>query len=41
MFEMMVEQCKLQDAMFFEKGVEEEDFNAAMVQHNLMNDREI
>lgn len=41
MFEMMVEQCKLQDAMFFEKNVEEEDFNAAMVHHNLMNDREV
>jgi hypothetical protein len=31
MFDMMVEQCKLQDVMFFEKGVEEEDFNSAMV----------
>ena len=27
--------------MFFEKGIEEEDFNSAMMHYNLMNDPEI
>ena len=41
MFEMMIEQSKLADQMFFEKGIEEEDFNSAMMHYNLMNDPEI
>ena len=41
MFEMMIEQSKLADNMYFEKGVEEEEFNAAILHYNLLNDPEI
>ena len=41
MVEMMVEQSKLADQMFFDKGVEEDEFNAAVMFHNTMNDPEI
>lgn len=41
MFEMMIEQARLADEMFFSEGIEEEDFNAAMMQFNLMHDPEV
>ena len=41
MFEMMIEQSKLSDNMFFEKGVEEDDFNSAILHYGLLNDPEI
>ena len=41
MMEMMVEQCKLSDEIYFKFGVDDEEFNFAMVKHNLMNDPEI
>jgi hypothetical protein len=41
MMEMMVEQCKLSDEIFFKFGVDDDEFNFAMVKHNLMNDRDI
>ena len=41
MMDMMVEQAKLSDEMFEKYGVDEDDFNAAMVRYNLMNDPEI
>lgn len=41
MVEMMVEQSKLSDEMFFEHGVDEDEFNFAMMHYNLMNDPEI
>ncbi len=41
MFEMMIEQSKLADNMFFEKGIEEDEFNAAIMHFNLLNDPEI
>ncbi len=41
MFDMMVEQSKLSDEMYVKYGVDEDDFNAAMLHYNLMNDPEI
>ena len=41
MMEMMVEQAKLADEMFEKHGVEEEDFNSAMMHFNLMHDPEV
>lgn len=41
MMEMMVEQCKLSDEIFFKFGVDDEEFNFSMIKHNLMNDPEI
>ena len=41
MVEMMVEQSKLSDEMYFEHGVDEDEFNFAMMHYNLMNDPEI
>lgn len=41
MIEMMVEQCKLSDEIFFKFNVDDDDFNSAMMKHNLMNDPEI
>lgn len=41
MMEMMIDQAKLADEMFQVYGTEEEDFNAAMVHYNLMNDPEV
>ena len=41
MMDMMVEQCKLSDEIFFKYGVDDEEFNFSMVKHNLMNDPEI
>jgi hypothetical protein len=41
MFEMMVQQSKLSDEMFFEHGVDEEELNHALIHYNLMNDPEI
>lgn len=39
--EMMVEQAKLADEMFAVHGVEEDEFNEAMMFYNLMNDRDV
>lgn len=41
MMEMMVEQSKLSDEIFFKFNVDDDEFNHAMVKHNLMNDPEI
>ena len=41
MIEMMVEQSKLSDEIFFKYGVDDDEFNQAMVKHNLMHDPEI
>lgn len=41
MFDMMVEQSKLSDDMYVKYGVDEDEFNAAMLHYNLMNDPEI
>ena len=38
---MMVEQAKMSDEMYENSGVEEEDFMAALLHHNLMHDPEI
>ena len=37
----MVEQSKLSDEMYFKYGVDEDEFNGAMVKWNLVNDPEI
>lgn len=39
--EMMIEQAKLGDEMFEQYGIEEEEFNAAMLYYQLMNDPEV
>lgn len=39
--EMMIEQAKLGDEMFEQYGIEEEEFNAAMLHYQLMNDPEV
>ncbi len=41
MIEMVVEQSKLSDELFFKYGVDDDEFNSAMMQHGLMNDPEI
>ena len=41
MMEMMVEQAKLSDDMFERHGVDEDEFNQAMMAYNLMNDPEV
>jgi hypothetical protein len=41
MIEMVVEQSKLSDEIFFKYGVDDDEFNQAMVAHNLMHDPEI
>ena len=41
MMTMMVEQAKLSDDMYEKHGVDEDEFNAAMVHYNLMQDPEI
>jgi hypothetical protein len=41
MMEMMVEQAKLSDDMYENHGVDEEEFNQAMIHYNLMNDPEV
>lgn len=41
MMEMMVEQAKLSDDMYERHGVDEEEFNQAMIHYNLMNDPEV
>lgn len=41
MMEMMVEQAKLSDDMYERHGVDEDEFNSAMLHYNLMNDPEV
>lgn len=41
MMEMMVEQARLSDQMFEAHGVDDEEFNQAMVYYNLMQDPEV
>lgn len=41
MMEMMVEQSKLSDEIYFRFSVDDDEFNHAMIKHNLMNDPEI
>lgn len=41
MFDMMIEQAKLSDEMHTKYGVDEDEFNAAMLHYNLMHDPEI
>lgn len=41
MMEMMVQQAILADEMFETHGVEEEEFNQAIIFYNLMNDPEV
>jgi hypothetical protein len=41
MFDMMIEQARLSDEMHTKYGVDEDDFNAAMLHYNLMHDPEI
>lgn len=37
----MIEQSKLSDEMYFKFGIDEEEFNSAMISYNLVNDPEI
>ena len=41
MFDMMIEQARLSDEMHTKYGVDEDDFNSAMLHYNLMHDPEI
>ena len=41
MMEVMVESCKQNDEIFFEHGIEEDDFNAAVMHYNLQDDPEV
>eukprot|EP00347_Sterkiella_histriomuscorum_P001648 403371214 len=41
MMEMLVEQCKISDAIFSKYGVDEDELNFSMLKHNLMNDPEV
>jgi hypothetical protein len=41
MFDMMIEQSRLSDEMYHLYGIDEDDFNAAMLHYNLMHDPEI
>ena len=41
MLEMMVQQAILADEVFASHGIEEDEFNAAIVYYNLMNDPEV
>ena len=41
MLEMMIEQAKLSDELHELYNTEEDDFNAAVIQYNLMNDPEV
>jgi len=41
MMEMVIEQSKMADDMFEKSGVEEDEFNHALIYHNIMNDPEI
>ena len=41
MVEMMVQQAILADEMFETHGIEEEEFNSAVMFYNLMNDPEV
>jgi len=41
MMVMMVEQAKIQDEMFERHGVEEDEFNEAVMHHRLFEDPEI
>lgn len=41
MIEMVVEQSKMSDDIFFKYGVDDDEFNQAMVAHNLMHDPDI
>ena len=41
MVEMMVQQAILADDMFEKHGVEEEEFNSAVMHYQLMNDPEV
>ena len=41
MIDMMIEQAKLSDEMYEDHGVDEEEFNSAMVVYNLMQDKEV
>ena len=41
MMEMMVQQAILSDDMFERHGIEEDEFNQAIIHYNLMNDPEV
>jgi hypothetical protein len=41
MMEIMIESCKQNDEIFFEHGIEEDDFNAAVMHYNLQDDPEV
>lgn len=41
MMEIMIQQIQLTDEIFFKYGVDEEELNSSMIQHNLMHDPEI
>ena len=41
MLELMIEQSKLSDEMFEKYGIDEEEYNTAMVHYNLQSDPEI
>jgi hypothetical protein len=41
MMAVMIETCKLNDQMFFDHGIEEEEFNAAVMHYNLQDDPEV
>jgi hypothetical protein len=41
MMEMMIMQAQLSDDMFERHGIEEEDFNQALIYYNLMSDPEV
>ena len=41
MTEMMIEQAKLADEMYEETGIEEDEFTAALLYHNIMNDPDV
>lgn len=41
MLDMMIDQAKLSDELNDKYGIDEEEFNTAMVHYNLMNDPEV
>ena len=41
MMEVMVQSCKINDQMFFDHGIEEDEFNAAVMHYKLQDDPEV
>jgi hypothetical protein len=41
MIEMVVEQARLSDELYEKFGIDEDEFNSALMHYNLMNDPEV